>query len=158
MNNLKKMLPVIVFSVIIFGFTGMGMATEQKTYSAAEKRELQTLPKATRKTIKNGKFQKKYENYLSDQFPGRDDWVRVQTDLSKLFGKKESNGVYFGRDHYLLERYEDEDFEAERMKQNIEALAGFVHRAEKNAARDRVCRNSFRAHGNGDDSGRKNIF
>lgn len=133
MNHLKKMLPVIVFAVILFGLTGMGMTAEEKTYSEAEKRELQTLPKATKKTIKNGKFQKKYENYLSDQFPGRDDWVRVQTDLSKLFGKKESNGVYFGRDHYLLERYEDEDFEAERMKQNIEALADFVHRAEKNA-------------------------
>lgn len=133
MNHLKKMLPVIVFAVILFGLTGMGMTAEEKTYSAAEKRELQTLPKATKKTIKNGKFQKKYENYLSDQFPGRDDWVRVQTDLSKLFGKKESNGVYFGRDDYLLERYEDEDFEAERMKQNIEALAGFAHRAGKNA-------------------------
>ena len=133
MKHMKYWLPIITFIVIIFGLTALGLTAEEKTYSATEKRELQTRPKAKKKTIKNGKFQKKYEVYLSDQFPGRDDWVQLQTGVSRLLGKKESNGVYFGKDHYLLEHYEDEDFEAERMQMNIEALADFARNANERA-------------------------
>lgn len=128
MKQVKKWLPVLMFVLIIFGLTGYGLVTEKKTYSATEKRELQTRPKAKIKTIKNGKFQKKYETYLSDQFPGRDEWVALQTNMSRLFGKKESNGVYFGKDDYLLEQYDASDFDEEQMQTNIEALAEFVNR------------------------------
>lgn len=133
MRHMKYLLPVITFVVIIFGLTALGLTAEEKTYSATEKRELQTRPKVKKKNIKNGKYQKKYETYLSDQFPGRDDWVRLQTGVSRLLGKKESNGVYFGRDHYLLEHYEDSDFEPDRMQMNIEALADFARSANERA-------------------------
>lgn len=133
MKQLKKWLPVLVFVLIIFGLTGFGLATEEKTYSATEKRELQTRPKAKKKTIKNGKFQKKYETYLSDQFPGRDEWVALQTNMSRLFGKKESNGVYFGKDDYLLEHYDASDFDEEQMQTNINVLEEFVNRVSERA-------------------------
>lgn len=133
MKFVKNLLPVLAFAVIIFGLTTLGLTTEEKTYSATEKRELQTRPKAKVKTIKNGKFQKKYETYLSDQFPGRDDWVQLQTGVLRLLGKRESNGVYFGKDHYLLEHYEEADFETERMQTNIKALADFADRAKERA-------------------------
>lgn len=133
MKQIKKWLPVILFVVIIFGLAGRGLTAEEKTYSSTEKRELQTRPKIKVKTVKNGKFQKKYEAYLSDQFPGRDSWVQLQTTVSRLLGKKESNGVYFGKDNYLLEHYDTEDFEEDQMQANIVALTEFVHRAEKRA-------------------------
>lgn len=133
MKLIKKWLMVITFVIIIFGLTGIGLTAEEKTYSSVEKRELQTMPKAKAKTIKNGKFQKKYETYLSDQFPGRDAWVRLQTGVSRLLGKTESNGVYFGSDHYLLERYGASDFEEEQMQANIKALADFAIRANERA-------------------------
>ena len=133
MRLIKKCLPVLMFVLIIFGLTGMGLVSEEKTYSSTEKRELQTRPEVKIKTIKNGKFQKKYESYLSDQFPGRDAWVQLQTDVSRLFGKKESNGIYFGKDHYLLEKYGEEDFDAEQVQSNLGALVGFVERAGKRA-------------------------
>lgn len=133
MKLIKKWLPIIAFVIIIFGLTGLGLTAEEKTYSSVEKRELQTMPKAKAKTIKSGKFQKKYETYLSDQFPGRDAWVRLQTNVSRLLGKTESNGVYFGRDHYLLEHYGTSDFEEEQMQANIKALADFAIRADEQA-------------------------
>lgn len=133
MKLIKKWLPVVAFVIVIFGLTGIGLTAEEKTYSSVEKRELQTMPKAKAKTIKNGKFQKKYETYLSDQFPGRDAWVRLQTGVSRLLGKTESNGVYFGSDHYLLERYGASDFEEEQMQANIKALADFAIRANERA-------------------------
>lgn len=133
MDRIKKWFPVVIFGVIIFGLAGLGLTAEERTYSSAEKRELQTMPKVKTGTIKNGKFQKKYEAYLSDQFPGRDDWVQLQTFVSRMFGKTESNGVYFGKDNYLLEHYDTSDFEEERMQMNIGALTEFARRAEKKA-------------------------
>lgn len=123
----------MVFLVIIFGLMGRGISAEEKTYSATEKRELQTRPKAKIKTIKNGKFQKKYETYLSDQFPGRDEWVQLQTGVQRLLGKTESNCVYFGKDNYLLEHYDASDFDGEQMQANFDALVGFVKDAKKTA-------------------------
>lgn len=133
MNKVKKWLPVFVFVFIIFGMAGGSLLAEKKTYSATEKRELQTRPKAKIKTIKNGKFQKKYETYLSDQFPGRDGWVQLQTGVLRLLGKRESNGVYFGKDHYLLERYDEADFDEKQVQANFDALYGFVADAKKTA-------------------------
>lgn len=133
MDQLKRLLPVLAFLILIFSLAGMGLTAEEKTYSATEKRELQTKPKAKAKTIKNGKFQKKYEAYLSDQFPARDDWVQLQTRVSRLLGKKEANGVYFGKDDYLLERYDAKDFGKKQRRKNMDALAGFVQSTRKRA-------------------------
>ena len=88
MKSFKYILPVAVFALILFGLSARGMIAEEKTYSTIEKRELQTMPKIRVKAIKKGTFQKKYETYLSDQFPGRDTWVQVQTDASRLMGNR----------------------------------------------------------------------
>lgn len=117
---------MIVFVCILFGLSAKGIVSEDKTYSAAEKRELQTMPKLSAKAIKKGTFQEKYEMYLSDQFPGRDMWVQVQTDTARLLGKSISNGVYFGKDDYLLEYHTDAEFETKQERKNIKALAKLV--------------------------------
>ncbi len=129
----KKLLPVFVFFLVLFSLAGAGIFSEEKTWSGTEKRELQTMPRVKKKTIQNGKFQKKYEAYLSDQFPARDAWVQLQTGVSRLLGKTESNGVYFGKDGFLLEHYDESDFDADQMKTNIDALKGFVVYAGKQA-------------------------
>lgn len=131
MKYLRQILPVFVFGVILFGLTTVSLTTEEKSYSASERRELQTRPKLTKKTIKNGKFQEKYETYLSDQFPGRDSWVQLQTNTSRLLGKKESNGVYFAKDDYLLEHYGEEDFSGKQAQKNRKALAKFVKKTKE---------------------------
>lgn len=133
-KHIFKWLPGLLFVLILCGFTATEALSESKTYSAVEKRELQTCPKPTVKTIKNGKFQKRFETYLSDQFPQRDRWVSLQTDVSLLAGKKEINGVYFGKDKYLLEHYTKADFDAKQLNKNLKALAAFVDRAKADAS------------------------
>ena len=105
MKRITNLLPVFAFGVMVFGLTALSLTAEEKTYSSTEKRVLQTRPEITFQAIRNGNFQETYETYLSDQFPGRDAWVQLQTDVSRLIGKTESNGVYFGKDQYLLEHY-----------------------------------------------------
>ncbi len=133
MKRLFKLLPVAAFFVMLFGITTIDIVQKDKTYSSVENRMLQKLPKLSTKRIINGKFQKKYELYLSDQFPARDSWVKLQTTSEKAFGKTESNGVYFGKDGYLLEKYTDEDVNIKDTNKNINTLAKFVRQASKSA-------------------------
>ena len=67
MKKLNYLLPVIVFACILLGLCVKGITSEDKTYSSAEKRELQTRPKPSAKAIQKGIFQEKYETYLSDR-------------------------------------------------------------------------------------------
>ena len=108
-----------------------GILQKDKTYSSAENRTLQLFPKFTVKRVLDGKFQKKYETYLSDQFPLRDSWVKLQTAAERVFGKTESNGVYFGKDGYLLEKYTEEDIDNKIADKNIKVLGKFVKEASK---------------------------
>ena len=131
MKRFFKLLPVAVFFFMIMAVMSAGILQKDKTYSSAENRTLQAFPKLNVKRVLNGKFQKKYETYLSDQFPKRDLWVKLQTITERAFGKTESNGVYFGKGGYLLEKYTDKDINGKTADKNINVLGKFVKEALK---------------------------
>ncbi len=133
MKRFFRLLPALIFFIMIFSAMSVGIFQKDKTYSSAENRILQGFPKISVKKVRNGTFQKKYEAYLSDQFPNRDLWVRFQTKAERAFGKKESNGVYFGKDGYLLEKYTKEDIDEKIADKNIKALGKLVKQASKEA-------------------------
>ncbi len=133
MKRFFKLMPALALLIMLMAIMFTGIIKEDNTYSSAENRMLQTFPKLSAKRILNGKFQKKYETYLSDQFPKRDLWVKFQTKTEMTLGKKESNGVYFGKDGYLLEKYTKEDIDPKLTKKNICALKDFVQQASKSA-------------------------
>lgn len=109
----------------------MSIFEPEKTFSSMENRTLKTMPKFSYKSVKKGRFQKKYETYLSDQFPARNTWIKVQTKTELLLGKRDSNNVYFGKDNYLLEKYTENDFDKKQVKKNIKALSKFVEQSQK---------------------------
>lgn len=131
MKRLSRILPVAVLFLMLIAGMAAGVLQKDKKYSSAENRTLQQFPKFTVKRVLNGKFQKKYETYLSDQFPKRDSWVKLQTVTERMFGKTESNGVYFGKDGYLLEKYTEEDIDNKIADKNIKVLGKFVKEALK---------------------------
>ena len=81
----------------------------------------------------DGRFQKKYESYLRDQFPGRDHWVSFQTDMELFMGKNEIHNVYIGKNHYLLEHYTEKEFDPQQISKNLQALEKFVGKTKQNA-------------------------
>lgn len=131
MKNFFKVLPAAVFFFMLIVIMSAGILQKDKTYSSVENRTLQAFPKLNAKRVLNGRFQKKYETYLSDQFPERDLWVKLQTMTERAFGKTESNGVYFGKDGYLLEKYQDKDIDNKIASKNINVLGKFVKEALK---------------------------
>ena len=50
----------------------------------------------------------------------------VKTAAERLRGRTDDNGVYFGKDGYLLGKYDGSLFESETSKNNIKSIAEFV--------------------------------
>ena len=133
MIRIFKRLPGVIFMVLLLGLAGKEALSHQRTYSPVEKRELQTRPEISITKVLDGRFQKKYESYLRDQFPGRDHWVSFQTDMELFMGKNEIHNVYIGKNHYLLEHYTEKEFDPQQISKNQQALEKFVGKAKQNA-------------------------
>ena len=133
MIRIFKRLPGVIFMVLLLGLAGKEALSHQRTYSPVEKRELQTRPEISITKVLDGRFQKKYESYLRDQFPGRDHWVSFQTDMELFMGKNEIHNVYIGKNHYLLEHDTEKEFDPQQISKNLQALEKFVGKAKQNA-------------------------
>ena len=133
MIRIFKRLPGVIFMVLLLGLAGKEALSHQRIYSPVEKRELQTRPEISITKVLDGRFQKKYESYLRDQFPGRDHWVSFQTDMELFMGKNEIHNVYIGKNHYLLEHYTEKEFDPQQITKNLQALEKFVGKAKQNA-------------------------
>lgn len=135
----KGKIAIIVIFCLMLSF---GSATTffqwEKEFSEIENRELQQNPRFTIKKFLKGRFQKQYEGYLSDQFFYRDRWVQLTAGTQAALGRKEINGVYIGKDGYLLERSRETDFDDVQVKENAEYLAVFLNEAAKRYGKKHV--------------------
>lgn len=79
--------------------------TKDIKFSESENRILAQMPELTWKRLVSGNFTKDFETYLSDQFFNKEFWTTTKAIADKTVGKKENNGIYFGKDGYLFERF-----------------------------------------------------
>lgn len=102
------------------------LAGKDRTFSENENRMLTQKPEFGWAAVKDGSLFRSLESYLADQFPGRDSWISLHLQEKRLLRQKESNGVYLGRHHYLMEIPEEPDEKA--VQRNQKALRGFGER------------------------------
>lgn len=117
---------IVIFCSIIYGGSLASLLLPEKEYSVIENRELMQKPNFTKKKFLKGKYQAQYESYLSDQMYLRDKWVSLAVEMQLFMGKKDINGVYFGKKGYLLEKEEDSEFDMEQVQENIKILSEFL--------------------------------
>lgn len=110
----------IVFCLLLAAGIGASVIMPDRYYSENEKRTLKQFPKLTLDDVGEGRHGDEIEQYLSDQFPGRDGWVTLKTITDRISGKMESNGVYFASDSYLIEAHKS--LPSKQAKANIAAL------------------------------------
>lgn len=113
----------ILFLLFLMGMVVFNMVKKDQGFSENENRMLASKPKITLSGLTSGRYMKQYEAYKSDQFAGRDVWVQTKTRADKLSGKKEENGVFQGKEHYLMEDIVTPVLET--MKENLEAMKTF---------------------------------
>lgn len=114
--------------LLLTGFSAAMCLMPDKAYSPQERRMLSERPYLTGAGLADGSFQQDYETYLGEQFPGRDSFVTLRVKLQRLLGDRDVNGIYFGKDGYLLEKYREQDFDWERAEENISRTAEFLRK------------------------------
>ena len=124
----RKMKKQYILSAFLLLFCLMAMMIangikKDSEFSPAENRMLTQKPEMSWREIENGDFMADYESYVSDQFIGRDWWISLKLSVDRLLGKKESNGVYLGKEQYLMEVLGTPD--EKNVERNLEAVLKF---------------------------------
>jgi len=116
---------ILVFCLLIFGFTAATAAAPFAEFSETENRVLAGMPEVKIDAILSGDFEADYEEYLTDQFVLRDQWIALKTSVERLLLKKESKDIYFAEDGYLIEKHTGV-FSTQMAGRNMAALTEFV--------------------------------
>lgn len=97
-----------------------------RAFSPNENRYLAQRPEFSAEAVRTGSFQNGLSDYLSDQIPFRSGWIRVNTAVKKLMGRREINGIYLGKDHHCFQKFTDDSYSASRMLSVFRMIEGFV--------------------------------
>ena len=116
------------FILIILSLTVILLVQPDRAYSAREKRNLSQKPELSLSSLADGSFMDSIEDYTADQFPGRNALMTVKTTISRLIGKRESQGVYLCENDYLMERFDAPD--PDNKEETIQEMADFAARHE----------------------------
>lgn len=113
-----------IFILCLFGVMLVNLVIPDREMSEEENRMLASKPKLTFSTLANGDFMEQYEEYLSDQFAGRDLWHRLKVALDRFGGSRMENGIYIGKDGQLLQDIQVSD--QEHLSENLDAIKNFT--------------------------------
>ena len=110
----------MLFILIIVVVMVINLFTPTKDISEEENRKLASRPKITLSGVLAGTYMDKFEEYLSDQFAGRNLFRDVKVGIERFGGAKKINGVFIGKDKQLLEDIVQPDDTT--VTENIEAI------------------------------------
>ncbi|GMQ55669.1 DHHW family protein [Vallitalea sediminicola] len=125
MKSIHNAILGIIFIIIIFGIMIANVITPDKKFSENENRYLSTSPKFSVEKLLSGKYTKDIEKYIDDQFIMREKWIVAKSNIEQLLPRKDINGVYLGKDNYLIEKHLDKDFNYTQLNKNIEIINSF---------------------------------
>lgn len=128
----------VSFLSVLGGMSLLSVFVPERGFSPSENRYLQKKPVFTVEGLVDGSYGTEYEDYLSDQFPDRNAWIGIKVRAELAQGRHDVNGVYFGREDYLIEKFDTEDVEGEQLDQNLAYVEGFVKAAADRLGEDRV--------------------
>ncbi len=122
MKKTAPLVQTILFLLFIGLFFVLFLVLPDRTFSPQENRMLQTAPRFTLSDLFSGKFTASFEDYVSDQFALRDEWMTLKARAELVSGKKENNGVYLCGGDTLIEPYTapapgDLDFSLDAVRQ-----------------------------------------
>lgn len=137
-KKLQSLILCFLFCFLIFGITGWSFVIPVKSFSENENRFLAQMPVFSKETLLDGTYTKEYETFITDQFPLRDAWITLKTMSERAMLKQESNGVYFGRDGYLIETHARSEVNEEQLKTNTERLLTFLERTVEQLGKEHI--------------------
>lgn len=127
-NKAYGVLMAVGFTLYIGVVAILNGLTKDKEFSEEENRNLAEKPKFTLGSFVEGSYVKNYDSYTSDQFAGRNFFVRFKSSLDSLAGKDEKQGVFIGKDNQLLQDFQIRT--KEETKAKVQAINSFAESLE----------------------------
>ncbi len=127
MKDLKRYPVMLLLFGVIGLFFILNLLTPAKTFSEMENRYLSQRPEFSLSAIADSSskgYAQKFEQYVNDQFALRDRWISLKSRCEALLGKTENNGIIYGGDGYLFEKFRS--YDAQRLEKNLGFLAEFA--------------------------------
>ena len=87
----------LIMIVLILG----SLVKADRDMSENENRYLTQMPEISVGSILEGKFESQLEDYLSDQIIGRENWIKIMSNVLEGIGYKDIKGVYLLDDAWL---------------------------------------------------------
>ena len=112
--------------ILILFFLLLTLVIPGRSFSANENRTLAGWPHFSLESLKNGSFFEGLATHISDQFFLRDKLVSLNSAEEYLLGKRESHGVYIGKDGYLFADTETPD--PSKIRALTDALGDFAEK------------------------------
>lgn len=129
MSEKKNALLTVGIVWFIIGFLAVAdVLKEDRLFSETENRILASKPEFSGEKLLSGSYAEEYEEYVTDQFVGRDKWIGIKTGADILLQKETINGVYLGKDDYLIEQHKPEDYPQELISKRLQLLKEFVNK------------------------------
>lgn len=119
-------LNIVLICAIIAILTIVDLAGSDRTYSETENRVLAERPEFTKEALLEGDYTADYEEYITDQFVGRDKWVSAKTYFEVMTGRTLVNGVYMAEDDYMIQQHREQDFSQELIQERLGKLHKLV--------------------------------
>lgn len=118
---ISRITAISLLSCVLILSTAFFISSKQE-FSENENRYLGDFPSLTWEGIKSGKVTEEVNAYLCDHFPFRDFFIGLKSRTEIVIGKKEINGVYIGKENYLIEAYQP-PVNTEQISQTLKRFA-----------------------------------
>lgn len=126
MKKAMQITTAVLFCLFIAGFGVLHLVQPDRTFSPTENRNLSALPAFSWDALVDGSYTADLEEYLSDQFPLRDDWMGLKARYEWLLGKREFHDVFLCGDT-LISKIKD----TSRAEQNLLHIQKLLEKTDK---------------------------
>lgn len=122
MKKYSAVITLIMLGGILLTLSVLDFCKKDGLYSAYENRLLAQKPEFSLTELLSGNYTEAYEEYITDQFVFRDNWIFLKTGTDVLLGKQEINGVYLAKDGTLIEQHLPEEIDGETVEKRLNLL------------------------------------
>ncbi len=123
MKTYTKIITIIIFFVFITSMPIQLIISKKKEFSEAENRNLAKLPEFSFDSVMDRSYMKGLDNYISDHFIARPNWIGLKTTLELSTGKREINNVFITKNR-LMDRFGDPNYI--EVSKSIDAINHFA--------------------------------
>lgn len=110
---------LFLFILVLFLVLGVHLTAGDRLFSKVENRNLKQRPVFSLAALSDGSYAKDLTGYLEDQFPLRDQMIRLKAGMEKLLLRQENNDVYINSGDYLIGKFNPNPQELTRQKAEV---------------------------------------